>query len=206
MNDNNLIETITKNGYIAKIYYDDCVEGPRNGDYHDNLSKIYSQHKRYDFNEIQLDNEICETWEDELKALHQQYDIAIIKPLYLLDHGSLTLSTESFGGYNGWFDSGQLGYIMILKADMRKEYSCKRISHKMLLQAEKIMLSELNCFQQYLNGDIYRFTIEDEQGEIIENCGGYYGYDDLVTEVCSFMNHLPYQQELELSSQVEFVA
>ena len=41
------------------------------------------------------------------------------------------------------------------------------------------MEGEVETFNQYLNNDVYGFTIEDEDGNVIDSCGGFYG-DDFV--------------------------
>jgi hypothetical protein len=33
----------------------------------------------------------------------------------------------------------------------------------------------MRVFDQYLRGEVYRFTVKDEDGNIIDSCGGYYG-------------------------------
>jgi hypothetical protein len=38
---------------------------------------------------------------------------------------------------------------------------------------------EVETFNQYLNNDVYGFTIEDEEGNVLESVGGFYG-DDFV--------------------------
>jgi hypothetical protein len=36
---------------------------------------------------------------------------------------------------------------------------------------------EVETFNQYLNNDVYGFTIEDEEGNVLESVGGFYGDD-----------------------------
>ena len=47
----------------------------------------------------------------------------------------------------------------------------------------------VETWNQYLEGDIWYFQITDENGEMVDSCGGYYGFDDCVTEARSAAEH-----------------
>ena len=100
----------------------------------------------------------------------------IVLKLYLYDHSGISLSTSPFSC--PW-DSSQVGYIYVSKETAYKEYGIKRITKEW---KDKILLyleGEVETFNQYLNNDVYGFTIEDEDGNVIDSCGGFYG-DDFV--------------------------
>ncbi len=140
----------------------------------DCVGQIYALHKRYDFNEIKLDNSYCHSWDDELELLYANFDIAVILPLYLLDHSGLTVSSNPFGCR---FDSGQLGYIFITKNRLRQAFNCKYITRNILAKGIECLKSEIKMLDQFLNGDIYVVRVLDENSNIIDECGSIYGYD-----------------------------
>jgi len=47
----------------------------------------------------------------------------------------------------------------------------------------------VETWNQYLEGDIWYFEVLDENGEQVESCGGYYGFDDCVAEARATAQH-----------------
>lgn len=99
---------------------------------------------------------------------------AVILPLYLYDHSGITISTAPFGC--PW-DSGQVGYIYASLDDMRREFSCKRVTAKHRAQAEKQLRQEVETYDQYLTGDVYGYVVTDENGDETDSCWGMFGLD-----------------------------
>lgn len=115
--------------------------------------------------------------DDEIiEVIRQKF---IIMPLYLYDHSIQSISTGSFIGraHHAEWDSGQVGWVYVSKADVRKEYSVKRITKKVLDRAVKVLEAEVEIFDQYLRGDIYGFVIEDKEGNHLDSCWGFHGDD-----------------------------
>ncbi|HAM52828.1 MAG TPA: hypothetical protein DCP92_19825, partial [Nitrospiraceae bacterium] len=86
-------------------------------------------HRRYDLG----DRHEFRSPEEFNQFLKNEKPICL--PLYLFDHSGITISTES-GRFRacdpqGW-DWGLLGYIYVTKMDVRKEYSARRVSRKVL--------------------------------------------------------------------------
>lgn len=100
-------------------------------------------------------------------------------PLYLYDHSGLTMSTAAF--HCPW-DSGQVGWIYVTHAALRKEHDMKRVSRRIREAALALMRVEVSEYDQYLTGDVWTVDIEDRDGEIIDSCGGFYGLDHAIEE------------------------
>jgi len=90
----------------------------------------------------------------------------VILPLYLYDHGGITLGTFR---QCSW-DSSFVGWLYARKG---KEGMTDE-------QIESCMLNELKYYSAYLEGNFYWYKIEDDAGNDIEDgsCGGWVGYDN----------------------------
>lgn len=109
----------------------------------------------------------------------------IILPVYLYDHSGITISTSPFGCH---FDSGQVGIIHTnMKAMQEIGFKWKNWTKERRALATTWLEGEIKIFDQYLRGDVYRFCIKDENGDVIDSCGGFYG-DDLKTN--GMLNHI----------------
>jgi hypothetical protein len=108
---------------------------------------------------------------DAARELEQRDDI-ISLPLYLYDHSGITIKTTPF--HCPW-DSGKVGFIYITKQDARNLFNTKRITKKFKENLLDILRKEVAVYDNYLNGEVYQFTVEDEQGNIVDSCGGFFG-------------------------------
>lgn len=98
--------------------------------------------------------------------------LCVILPLYLYDHSGITMST---GGFSCPWDSGQVGYIYVTWERARKEWCGTDEEIREL--ATRCLESEVKTYAQYLEGDVWGFALEDEDGEWVDYCGGFYGDD-----------------------------
>lgn len=166
-----LYEKYLSNAGEVFITYDEFPESPRDWD---NLWQWVSN-RRYDsYNESNYSlEEICEN-----KELRKDY---IIAPVYMYDHSIVRLSTRSFIGRapHAEWDSGVGFFAIVSKAQLRKEFSCKRITKAVIDKAMKILESECQCMDAYMNGEVYWYHVNDENGEEIDNCAGYYGAEGI---------------------------
>lgn len=106
-------------------------------------------------------------------------------PLWLYDHGGITMSCGSrTGQYANRWDSGQVGWIILSKKRIFKE--CGGITEENWRErAMKYMEGEVETYDQYLTGDVYGFTLyeadppEDDgpSWKEIDSCWGFYGND-----------------------------
>jgi hypothetical protein len=153
--------------YIVEQYFDE-VDSPRDWD---NLGVMVCWHGRYSLGDEQPRLEPAE-WAAWLKKEHPN---AIILPLYLYDHSGITISTTPFSC--SW-DSGQIGYIYTTPERVRDiGHSWNRLTAKRREAVEDMLRSEVAIYDQFIRGEVYRFTIEDEDGNYIDSCGGYYDRD-----------------------------
>ena len=71
----------------------------------------------------------CEELE---QAIIKEYKPIIIKPLFLIDHSGITISTKDF---NDRWDSGQVGFVLITRKSLKDCYGVKRISKEIKKKA-----------------------------------------------------------------------
>lgn len=160
--------------YRAEIRQDEWPESPRAGD---NLGTIYAPHRRYTLS----DKDAVDPRELNPAS------IAVRLQVWMYEHGGIVLSTRSFAGraqHADW-DSGQVGEIYITKETARKEYG-KKLTPAVLSTITRVLEQEIETYSQFLNGEVYRFTVYEEHdcascgqtsSEAVESCGGFYGSD-----------------------------
>lgn len=122
-----------------------------------------------------VSSEYMEKQKNRLARITANY--AFILPLYIYDHSGITISTEAFSC--PW-DSGQCGFVVMLKKDFAENYSATfkgRWTAKQVKKAEEVMKGEVKLFDDYLTGEVYGYTIDDKEGAEEDSCWGFYGYD-----------------------------
>lgn len=177
------IKEITTKGKTLKIFIDDDSDDPRTWD---NLAKMIFTGRKWgdlgDKHTVNFDRgfnsrESFIIEGEQIVRKHFKGDVAIIKAVHLYDHSGVSISTKMEYPFNDHWDSGTIGFAVILKSDIRKEYGVKRITKKELDKAESILEGEIQTLNTYITGDIYRFVIEDENGDMLDSCGGFFGSD-----------------------------
>ncbi len=144
------------------IYYDEDAPNPRTE--WDNFGTMACYHSRY----LLGDKDVPSM--DEVNELIKSDDVISI-PIYLYDHSGLTIATHPFSC--PW-DSGQIGYIYVTKDQIRKEYSCKRITKKIMDRALSVLQCEVEVYDQYLTGQCFGFELEKTDGTE-DSCWGFLG-------------------------------
>lgn len=139
-----------------------------------NLGTLLLKHERFNFpDESGLDTTEVNSWEEMRNYICDNLDIAIIMPVYMIDHGDIHIST---GKFNDRFDSGQIGFIYVTKETLFLEYG-KILDDQVILKATQLLNAEIATYSSYVNGDVYGFTISNDMGHELEASWGYYGTD-----------------------------
>jgi hypothetical protein len=212
----NPIETIKQDGFTGKIWQDEGgFDTPRDWD---NLGKMLCWTKHYSLGDIKLlenysyskecklqnlTNE-CNGWNEVEEVLKKEFGAVVILPLFLYDHSGLSMKTHPHGQHAGW-DGGYVGFIYATKEDILKAWDKKKLTKSLLDKAEQCLMGEVETYNQYLQGDVYCFHIEDKDGETIDSCGGYYGLDECIKEVKSQIEYYKKDREKSLQETKELV-
>jgi len=160
------IETIEYKGYEIGLFQDESAESPREWD---NLGTMLCLHPRYDLGDKhELDAK-------EIIEISNRKDVLAL-PLVLLDHSGLWMKVWSGWAEDpGGWDTPRVGIIYVTYEKIKKEYSCKYITKKVLAKAERLMRAEVKEYSSYLEGAVCGWVVEDKDGEVIESVWGYYG-------------------------------
>lgn len=113
----------------------------------------------------------------------------IVLPTYLYDHSALAMSTDSFIGraVHAEWDSGQVGWIYVSKADIRAEYQVDRITPSVREQAENRLKDEVRIYDAYLRGECYGYELY-KNGELTDSCWGFVGsFDEAIKDIAEYL-------------------
>lgn len=128
---------------------------------------------------------LADKWSEEF----EKHYLAL--PVYLMDHGGISMSTGSFG--DPW-DSGQVGFIFISKKKALETWEYKEWCPKVEAKAKACLKEEVKIYDQFLTGDVYGFQIEcydmcfeqvapedvcwdSVEWESVDSCWGFFGAD-----------------------------
>jgi hypothetical protein len=172
------INTIRKGNYILEIFPDEICESPRDWG---NLGTMICFHRRYNLGDKHTYNhDNYNDWEEMKEDIIRQENVHTILPLYIYDHGGITMNTTGFSC--GW-DSGQVGWIFVSKEKVKKESIDEN-------KVEEYLKGEVETYDQYLTGDVYGYRVSKidvcdkgcEHKEQVDSCWGYYGEENAQEE------------------------
>lgn len=169
------------NGITLYVEPDHSPPHPRRDN--DHLGTMLGWHRQYDFSDnckYQTPNDF---WESE-----ESKNIYVQLPVYLLDHSALHLSTTDFK--DPW-DSGRLGLIYCTKEQATKWYGYLPDEQTIKEQLK----SEIELYNDYLNGSWYQFYIEGLNGEIEDSCGGFFQDKDFKSLLNDMKEYVDKQYE-----------
>jgi hypothetical protein len=124
----------------------------------------------------------------------------VILPLYLYDHGGLSMST---GKFSCPWDSRQVGYIYISFEQARKEWPSDTLEES-IERATRCLKAEVSEYDAFMRGDVVNRIVEDEEGEEIDSCWGYFpdekgNFDYVIEEARHIIDsHLKHQDKLAI--------
>ena len=159
---NDIIETIEYKNYQIQLCYDTFPDDPRK--FNENLGFMACFHKRYNLGDKHNFNEP----QDLLDWIEANQDKIYYLPLYMYEHGNITISATPF---QCRFDSGQIGFIYITKELAEAEGIKKPYD---------LLAHEIKVYDHYLKGETYGAMILDQSGEVIDSQFGYLGDTDEV--------------------------
>jgi len=189
-------EEIRKENKVLKIFVDENPDNPREWD---NLGKFVLSHKRYKLpNELNINFENFESWEEIEKYLKKELNALIVLSVCGYEHSGFYISLNSNYPFNDYWDSGSLGFVCVLKEDIKKEFG--KVTKQNIKKAEKVLINEFETYKNYLEGNVYGFELwkieevkttrqypngkkkvfkTEEETELIDSCWGFFGDDGI---------------------------
>jgi hypothetical protein len=180
LNNNDMVQNEEKQigDYLVRTYYDNYPDNPRNWD---NLGTMVCFHKRYDLGDTtDYRSQDYDAWGDLRNDIEENEGEVTILPLYLYDHGGITIRTSPFGCQ---FDSGQVGFIYVSKDKIEKE----GIDESKVIE---YLENEVETYDKFLRGECFGYkvfkikicSLGHKHEEEVESCFGYYDEDDCMTD------------------------
>lgn len=192
------IEKRDVGNYRIKIYPDTEPCNPRNDD---NLGKMICFRKtsslgdKHDY--VHGD---YSSWDEMEQAILRNEKGGVIIPLFVLEHGGMTMSTSSF---NDPWDSGQVGFIIATNPAIRENWGIKNVTKKWREQAKKIILAEVEEYDQYLTGDVFGYKIfnlkkNGKKGDEVDCVWNFFGRECCMDEAVSLARGFTIADEIDV--------
>lgn len=157
----------------------------------DNAAVMVCFHNRYDLGDKPESHgyktQDFPGWDAMKKQIIKDHRPVVILPLYLYDHGGITMNTTGFSCH---WDSGQVGFVFVSRDTALKEWGGKfgkRITKQIREKAKNCALAEVELYDKYLTGECCGFTFVDPSGED-ESCWGYYSEEDCLNNLEDYIN------------------
>jgi rubrerythrin len=117
-------------------------------------------------------------------AIQKHYRTDVILPIYMYDHSGITISTKPFSC--PW-DSGQVGFIVVDRNNMKKTMGYSRITEKRKKALLTRLETEVKMYDDYLCGEVCGYNIEGP--EIDDSCLGFYSSEEALTEAKNVIDY-----------------
>jgi hypothetical protein len=170
-------KTTTKEEPRLVIEHDENAESPREWT---NLGYFITQDRNYhspDKNEalqaiIKIAGDNATSQAEHMAMIKKAYQtgdkILAIYPIVKYEHSGVSYSLGTTHG----FDYSNNGFYIITEKT-QKEVGTKKKDW------EKVIRQELEVYNQWCSGEVYRFTLFDKDGEVEDSCGGFYDIEDI---------------------------
>ena len=108
-------------------------------------------------------------------------------PLEAYIHSGVRLALSHCGNFpDRQWDVSQLGFVFVAKSEWR-----------LSAKAREAALSYVGTWNEYLSGDVWGYVVEDEDGETVDSCWGFYGEKYAQEEANSALKYAQDQADKE---------
>lgn len=132
-----------------------------------------------------------------------------IMPLYLLDHSGLSIRAGSPSPFDSpkvradhrgaamGFDTTMVGFIYTTRERIAE------LCGDAELDIQEALNAEVKEYNSWLSGEVYYYVVEDEDGEILDSCGGFIGSDHVMSEARAAAEWEARQKALDAEPDLE---
>jgi len=187
------VETFDVDNLSVEIHYDDsCQDFEEEFDNDEDSSVIICTWERS--STVSKHNPFVEP--EDAAAFAKKHK-RVLYDLWKYEHGNVAYRAGETGDRPGYpftcqFDSGQVGYVLV------KEEAKEWAGMELLEFAN----NHLEYFSDWCNGNVYGYIIRDADGEELDSCWGFIGFenvkDSATGQANSLSDHLPRQLELDM--------
>lgn len=170
------IETFEHAGFTVEIHPDDSPTSPREWD---NLGVMVGWARNSTIGDVRP----REDREDWIRDLAHEVsgtdadDLSVEEAEAIVDAHTVITRLYLRGSDVGW--------IYAPRDKILKEYSATEITPEIRANVEACFKGEMETYEQWAEGDVYGFIVRDADGEQVESCWGFYGFDDVREEAKS---------------------
>ena len=175
--------TTTEEPQLVISYYEN-TESPREWS---NLGYFITKDSNYnspDKNEVLKrivanTGDIAKDQEEHIKLIKKEVEeqtdekVIAIYPVVKYEHSGVSYSL----GTNHGFDCSNNGFYIVTDKTAKEVGTAKK-------DFKRIIEGEIETYNQYANGNVYCFTLYDEDGELEDSCSGFYSIE-------AIREHLP---------------
>ena len=165
-------ETFEHHGLTIKIYHDEDAQGPNEFE-DDNGVLIVTTRNRYfdvtpkDWSADELDA-IFKASNTKKRMYAHNGERYHVRPLFAYVHSAVALSLGRNGQFSDPWDSGCIGAVLI-KTGI--------VGHGRKHGVDACARGHVESWNQYLSGDVWFYQVLNQNGDIVDSCGGFYGLD-----------------------------
>jgi len=188
------VETCEVNGFTVEIHYDPDATSPRD-DLHD--CEMVLEIKNYDLpNDAGVNLDDFATEQDFMAHLTGSENALVIQRVYGYIHSGIALNAgECTYPFNDRWDSGVAGVAYVTAKNWADTQGTEWTGTvEQVTQAGALIKSDVEAYSQYLNGECYGYRILDTDGEEMDSCWGFTGWDDVeqvAEEAANGLTHDP---------------
>ena len=100
------------------------------------------------------------------------------RPISIYDHSGVSMWLGGTAGHvDAQWDCSTIGFAYVEKCTAEKEWISSDKYKTWQEWANHIMEAEMDVYDDYVEGNCYGWSIKDEDDDVIDSCGGYYGTD-----------------------------
>lgn len=161
------VKTEQYKDHTIEVDYDNDPMNPREDD---NLCVFHVAHRNYNFGDKNY------AYYDDIKDAEREAirNKDIVLPLYMYDHSGITISLSPF---TCQFDSGQVGFVQILRKEILKNFNKARLTKKLREKAISLAKSEVEVLDNFIRGEVYSYSTDYG-----DSCGGFSSVEEALED------------------------
>lgn len=172
--------TVGETRPLLVIEYDTDADSPREWDnlgYFITVDRNYRSPDDYNgtiYNIVKSTGDVAESRDEHMKLIKKAIKedtgekVVAIYPVVKYEHSAVYYSLGSRSG----FDCSNNGFYIVTNKTQKTFGTPKS-------RFEKVIKEELAEYTKWVNGEVYRFTLFNKDGEHEDSCGGFYSLEDI---------------------------